>query len=70
MPTYDFTGDAITVFGFIGVVSSFIILFTCFRSYFNSPLKKWKNEFFHKLKKLKNLVFSIFHFFKKLKINL
>jgi hypothetical protein len=40
MPTYDFTGDAVTVLGFIGVTSTAIILFTAFRRYFNSPYIK------------------------------
>jgi hypothetical protein len=35
--TYTFTGDAITVLGFIGVVSAFLIIVTAFRRFFNSP---------------------------------
>lgn len=40
IPTYDFTGDATTILGFIGVVSTFVIVVTAFRRYFNSPLRK------------------------------
>jgi hypothetical protein len=36
----NFTGDAVTYLGFIGVISTFIILVTSFRRYFNSPLRK------------------------------
>ena len=36
----NFTGDAITYLGLIGVTSTLIILVTVFRSYFNSPLRK------------------------------
>ena len=35
--TYTFTGDAITVLGFIGVFSAFLIIVTAFRRFFNSP---------------------------------
>jgi len=38
--TLNFNGDIVTVLGFVGVVSTFIILVTVFRSYFNSPLRK------------------------------
>ena len=38
--TLNFTGDAVTFLGLIGVISTFIILVTVFRSYFNSPLRK------------------------------
>jgi hypothetical protein len=38
--TLNFTGDATTVLGFVGVVSTFVILISVFRSYFNSPLRK------------------------------
>jgi len=40
MPTYDFTGDAVTFLGLVGVISTAIILFTAFRRYFNSPYIK------------------------------
>ena len=36
----NFTGDAITYLGLIGVTSTLIILVTVFRSYFNSLLRK------------------------------
>ena len=36
----NFTGDAITYLGLIGVTSTLIILVSVFRSYFNSPLRK------------------------------
>ena len=39
--TYTFAGDAVTIIGFVGVVSTAIILFTAFTRYFNSPLRKW-----------------------------
>ena len=35
--TLNFNGDLTTYFGFIGVVSTGIILITAFRRYFNSP---------------------------------
>lgn len=38
--TLNFSGDATTLIGFVGVVSTFIILVTVFRSYFNSPYRK------------------------------
>lgn len=36
----NFTGDAVTFLGLIGVTSTLIILVTVFRSYFNSPFRK------------------------------
>jgi hypothetical protein len=36
----NFTGDAVTFLGLIGVVSTAIILVTIFRSFNNSPLNK------------------------------
>jgi hypothetical protein len=33
----DFTGDLTTILGFVGVVSSAVILITAFRRFFNSP---------------------------------
>jgi hypothetical protein len=36
----NFTGDAVTFLGLIGVTSTLIILVSVFRSYFNSPLRK------------------------------
>jgi hypothetical protein len=35
--TYNFTGDATTLLGFVGVISAFIIVSTSFRRFFNSP---------------------------------
>jgi hypothetical protein len=35
--TLNFTGDAVTYLGFVGVVSAFIIVVTAFRRFFNSP---------------------------------
>jgi hypothetical protein len=37
---YSFVGDGVTYLGVIGIASSFVILFTAFRRYFNSPLRK------------------------------
>jgi len=37
--TYNFTGDATTILGFIGVLSTAIILVTAFRRWYDSPLK-------------------------------
>jgi phosphotransferase system glucose/maltose/N-acetylglucosamine-specific IIC component len=39
--TLNFTGDAVTVLGLVGVISTGIILVLCFTRYFNSPLRKW-----------------------------
>lgn len=36
--TYNFTGDAVTFLGLIGVVSTGIIIVTAFRRFFNSPM--------------------------------
>jgi hypothetical protein len=38
--TFDFSGNAITILGFFGVISTGIIVITSFRRYFNSPLRK------------------------------
>jgi hypothetical protein len=38
--TLDFTGDAVTFLGLVGVTSTLIILVTVFRRYFNSPYIK------------------------------
>jgi hypothetical protein len=35
--TYNFTGDATTLLGFVGVISACIIVSTAFRRFFNSP---------------------------------
>jgi hypothetical protein len=36
----NFTGDAVTYLGLLGVISTAIIVITVFRSYYNSPLRK------------------------------
>jgi len=38
--TLSFSGDIVTVIGFVGVVSTFVIVVSVFRSYFNSPIRK------------------------------
>jgi hypothetical protein len=38
--TLDFGGDVTTMVGFVGVVATLFILFTIFRSYANSPIRK------------------------------
>jgi hypothetical protein len=38
--TFNFTGDGVTYLGFVGVISTFIILTAAFNRYFNSPLRK------------------------------
>ena len=38
--TLTFTGDAVTVLGLVGVISTGIILVLCFTRYYNSPLRK------------------------------
>jgi hypothetical protein len=38
--TYNFTGDAVTVLGLVGVISTVIILMVSFTRYWNSPLRK------------------------------
>ena len=38
--TLDFGGDSITMLGLVGVISTFIILLTIFKSFNNSPLRK------------------------------
>jgi hypothetical protein len=38
--TMNFTGDAVTYLGLVGVISTFIIVVTVFKSFFNSPLNK------------------------------
>jgi hypothetical protein len=35
--TYTFSGDAVTFIGLIGVASTFLIVVTAFRRFFNSP---------------------------------
>jgi hypothetical protein len=38
--SYNFTGDVVTYFGLIGVISTAIIIVSVFRSYSKSPLRK------------------------------
>jgi hypothetical protein len=38
--TFNFTGDATTFLGLVGVISTAVIVITVFRSYWSSPLKK------------------------------
>ena len=37
--TFDFTGDATTFLGFIGIISTAIILVAAFRKFRSSPLR-------------------------------
>jgi hypothetical protein len=38
--TLNFTGDAVTVLGFVGVISTLIIMVSVFKSFANSPVRK------------------------------
>ena len=38
--TLDFTGNYVTYLGFVGVISTLVILVTAFRRYYKSPLRK------------------------------
>jgi hypothetical protein len=38
--TLNFTGDAVTYLGFVGVISTLVILLSVFRSYYHSPIRK------------------------------
>ena len=38
--SYNFTGDAVTYLGLLGVISTAIIVVSVFKSFFNSPLNK------------------------------
>ena len=38
--TYSFTGDAVTFLGLVGVASTFLIVITALRRYYNSPVRK------------------------------
>ncbi|MFZ9728218.1 MAG: hypothetical protein ACO3CD_04325 [Candidatus Nanopelagicaceae bacterium] len=40
LDTYNFSGNATTFIGLLGLVSTFIILVTAFRRYFNSNLNR------------------------------
>lgn len=49
--TYSFGGDAVTFLGLVGVASTFLIITTAFRRFFNSPYniryvapKQFKND--------------------------
>jgi len=37
LDTLNFSGDAVTILGFIGVLSTLFIVVTAFRRFFNSP---------------------------------
>lgn len=38
--TLDFSGNLTTVFGFVGILSTFVILITVWRSYWKSPYRR------------------------------
>jgi hypothetical protein len=38
--SYNFTGDAVTYLGLVGVISTAIIVISVFKSFYNSPLNK------------------------------
>lgn len=38
--TLDFTGNVVTILGFVGVLSTFVILVSVYRSYWNSPYRR------------------------------
>jgi hypothetical protein len=38
--TLDFSGNLITILGFLGVLSTFVILITVWRSWWSSPYKR------------------------------
>jgi hypothetical protein len=38
--TLDFTGNGVTILGFVGVISTAIILVSVFSSYWKSPYRK------------------------------
>jgi hypothetical protein len=41
MPTtYNFTGDFVTVLGFVGVMSTALIIVTAYRRYWSSPYRR------------------------------
>lgn len=37
--TYDFTGDITTYLGFVGIISTAIILVIAYKRYWNSPFR-------------------------------
>jgi len=40
MPTYSFSGDAVTFLGLLGVISTAVIMVTVYKTYWNSPYRK------------------------------
>ncbi len=38
--TFTFAGDGVTILGFVGVISTAIILVTAFRRFYKSPLNR------------------------------
>jgi hypothetical protein len=38
--TLDFTGNAVTLLGMLGVASTLVILISVFRAFYNSPYNK------------------------------
>lgn len=38
--TYTFSGDFVTLLGFIGVVSTLLIVVVAYRRYWNSPFRR------------------------------
>ena len=38
--TLNFTGDTVTYLGFVGIISTFIIIVTAFTRFYKSPLNK------------------------------
>jgi flagellar biosynthesis protein FliP len=42
--TLDFSGNAITFLGLVGLISTLVILVTSFRRFYNSPLNQVKGE--------------------------
>jgi len=42
--TLDFSGNATTILGFIGLISTLVILVTSFRRFYNSPLNQVKGQ--------------------------
>ena len=38
--TFSFTGDTVTYLGFVGIISTLIILVTAFTRFYKSPLNK------------------------------
>lgn len=38
--TYTFAGDATTILGLVGIISTAIIIITAFRRFYNSPMNR------------------------------